>query len=225
MFGTHKEALFAAFYGYMTLILLLAPFIIYYKDFHEKEKSKGSVGGGDILSMLMEAFGIHIGLFFIFVTGFEFMNIIFRAVTSLSPSEGLKNFFLTKTVTDNTFVDKWVTTTFNAGVNDGGELGASVARGFDLLMKFTAIGLTIFYIAIPIMLLVLSIRQGFGANTQQNESAVTKIVSSFVFFVASTSILFIHTLISSVLVMILTKNTSFSFFESIQATWHKLLFG
>ncbi|MBD3822996.1 MAG: hypothetical protein IE916_00610 [Epsilonproteobacteria bacterium] len=224
MVNTHFEAGMAMVYGSLALFFHLLPIALYYKQYQEKEERKGNVNGGDSLEIILESVGIHIGLLFIGVLGLGFVGLVFSGMPAFTPAVGLKNFFMLDTATDSTFISAWMTTDF-AITADGSSLGKLVAESFGLYMKFVGIALTMIYVLIPMIIVMISLKRAFGANAMQNESGLARVGGSAVFFFFSVVLFYIHTVIGSALVVVLTSDKDFSFFMALQHIWHKLLFG
>ena len=143
----------------------------------------------------------------------------------MNPTNGLENFFLLKEGDGSDFVSRWMTKDWS--VSPGGSpLGEAASVGFGLTMSLLGVLMTLIYIGIPAAIVLLSIQTGMSAQTQNGqESAIYKILSAAGFFVGATVLVWVHSIIASSMVIVLTGETNFFFFSSITDIWHKLFFG
>jgi len=221
----HRAAYSAAMYGLITVVLFLAPVFIYTKEYNEQQNQKGKVGGGDAIGMVSQALGIHIALVFLFAVILSMLDIVMAANPAMKTSKALETFYMLSAGADaSTLMDRMIHADWGAAAApaNGAPIGKATMEGFNLFMKGTALGLTIIFLAIPVIIVTLTFVYAFGANEQQQESVVARVISAFGFFVAAVLLLYIHAELASALVVMIS-GSDFSFFEVMQGVWKKML--
>lgn len=227
---SHLTAFSSLIWGVASLVVFLAPLFIYASEYSDKEnQSRGEVNAGDIVSMIQHGLGLHLIITFGFTFFASLISIFFRAVPSLSPAVALTNFYQLDSSNPNNFIDKWMTTNFLADTQNGSSIGDAALVGFDFFMKMSGVVLTFIYLMIVMIIVFMTMRYSMSGKAEmRDESGINKVLSSVIFFVGSTLLLFVHSLIASSFVKFVASSSDsfeFSFFESLNIIWQKLLFG
>ena len=222
----HRSAYAAALYGMVCIVLFLAPIFIYGSEYSQNTKQKGSLGGSDIIEMISTGMGIHLGLAFIITVALGAVNIIMRGAVAMTPKNGINTFFLNEGGGDvSNFTKNWIAHDWlnDTAVVGSGPLGQSTLEGFGVFMTLTAVVMTLIFIAIPIVVISITIVVGTSKGNQPQENIATKLLSSTMFFVGATLLLYVHSLISSAVVMAVSDVDGFSFYSAMTKVWARLM--
>ena len=223
----HRTAFSALFYGLVTIGMFLAPIFIYGSEYSDLEKQgRGHVNGGDILGMITQGLGIHIGILFFFAVLLQFIDLAFTNVPAFLPSLGLKHFYMIDQQPVAKFIEHWIDADWTGGGSSSSPLSDRAFRAFSASMKFLGLALTLIYIVIPVVIVTLSFKYALGGKEEmRDESGVSRVMGAFMFFIGATLLFFIHSLFASALVMLTASISDFSFYHSLVEIWKKLLTG
>jgi len=223
MLVEHRAAFTALLWGGLTLLVFLAPLFIYSGEYSEASRKQGGADGGDFVSMIGQGVGLHIAIAFFFLVAFSIINIVFTAVPDMQPGTGIKNFYGGTDL--NNFVKNWMVTpqvmsTNNAPLSEASKVSFIAAR------MLIGLVMTVVFVAIPLIILTLSIKISLQKPMDEVGDPLVRSVSRGVyFFIGATAMIMLHSLISSTLVKVAINDPSFSFFKAMQNIWKILLFG
>ena len=226
MLVEYRAAFTALLWGGLALLVFVAPLFIYAGEYSEASRKQGGADGGDFVSMIGQGVGLHIAIAFFFLVAFSIINIVFTAVPDMQPEKGLSNFFLngTNTADLNNFVYKWMTNPSGLSTN-AAPLSEVSKTSFIAARMLIGLVMTIIFIAIPLIILSLSIKMSLQKPSDEIGDPLIKSVSRGVyFFLGATALLMLHSLIASTLVKVGMNDPSFSYFAAIQKLWSYLLF-
>jgi len=215
-------------YGTVVIFLFLVPIVIYSSEYAEQEKQgRGYVNGGDIFKIIAQGVRTHIIYAFIIVTLFGLAELIFSAIPSFSPKEGLTNFFSTATVRNSMFIQEWMSDGYGAATStENNPLVQTSVKVYVYAMKAYGVILTLIFMIIPVVILGYSISFAMGGKEEmRDESGISRVLGAFVLFLGATFLVFFHSIIASSVVYFVTDVESFSFYESMSSIWELILFG
>jgi len=214
----HKLAYAAALYGTMTVVVFIAPIIIYMKEMGDMKRQ--GENPGEVLSIISTGIGIHLFIVLFVTLSMGAIGVIMGAAPELTPKLGIQTFYLN---TPTNFIEGWFAHGWGAGGAPGSPMGVATLEGFGIFMLLFGNALYLLLVAIPVVILTLSFSFAIGKRAQPGEPVMGRILTAMGVFVGATILLYIHAMFASAVVVQIGDINNFSFFKEMQVVWRGLI--
>lgn len=214
----HQTAYAAALYGTMTVVVFLAPIVIYMKEFSDMKRQGGNPG--EVLSIISTGVAMHLFIVLFVTLAMGSIGIIMGAAPGLTPKIGIQAFYLNSS---SNIIEGWFSHNWVAGGGGGPPMGQATKEGFGIFMLLFGNVLYMLFVAIPAVILTAAFTYSIGKKAQPGEPVIGRILTGIGVFIGATTLVFFHALLASSVVIQIGEIPNFSFWGEMQTVWKGLI--
>lgn len=214
MEGTKETT--ALIYGIVGLILFLAPYVLYSKEFF----GENNANKGNYLQNIGKVVGLHLGLLFFALLFTSVIDIMMAQREELSPSVGLKLFYGTDTADWSHLVKHLIE--YTSSSTEGAQYSKDIKLGYQVVINYVGVIVALIMTIIPIGVLVAVVSVLLKTDEQRRKGIATKVFSGIITYTGVTFMVWMHALFASTYIDVFT-GSNFSFYKVMTTFWHFLL--